>query len=252
LTARRSAVIGAVILAVGAAGLLFVSVVDDRGTVSGHVYSCGSSYGVTVACNPGNPIAHTSLLFETVDGRHSFLTETDSSGAYSIRIPPGTYTIKHWPERSISVTPRQHVTLDVTSHYLAICLAAQDVVAGPSGSIAVSQLRTGMLVWTLDEAGQRVAAPVVLVRHTRAPIGHLMVSLALADGRVLEASPGHPTWDGRHLGALKTGDTLDGSRIVRIELLPYVGDTWDLLPAGSTGAYWANGVLLESTLRPSP
>jgi hypothetical protein len=65
---------------------------------------------------------------------------------------------------------------------------------------------------------------------------------------MLEASPGHPTSDGRHVGDLKAGDKLDGSRIVRIELLPYVGDTWDLLPAGSTGVYWADGVLLESTL----
>jgi hypothetical protein len=33
------------------------------------------------------------------------------------------------------------------------------------------------------------------------------------------------------------------------ELVPYAGDrTYDLLPAGPTGAYWANGILLSSTL----
>ncbi len=31
--------------------------------------------------------------------------------------------------------------------------------------------------------------------------------------------------------------------------MPYLGDTWDLLPLSSTGEYWANGVLLGSTLR---
>jgi hypothetical protein len=188
------------------------------------------------------------LLFETLDGRHSFPTETDSSGAYSIRIPPGHYKVKDWPVSPISVLPRQHVALDFTSQYLAICLAAQDTIASPSGSIVVSQLTAGTLVWTLDEAGKRVAEPVVVVRHTLAPVGHLMVSLALADGRTLEASPGHPTSDGRRVGALQAGDMLDGSRIVRIGLLPYIGDTWDLLPAGSTGVYWADGVLLASTL----
>ena len=246
--ALRGVVIGAVILALAAAGLLLLNVASDQGTVSGHVYSCGSSYGVTVACNPGRPVAHTGLVFETVDGRHSFPTQTDSSGAYSLRIPPGQYNVKDWQVSPISVLPRQHVVLDLTGHYLAICLAALDTIASPTGSIVVSRLTTGMLVWTLDEAGKRVAKPIVLVRHTRAPVGHLMVNLALADGRTLEASPGHPTSDGRHVGALKAGDLLDGSRIVKIELLPYVGDTWDLLPAGSTGVYWADGVLLESTL----
>lgn len=75
-----------------------------------------------------------------------------------------------------------------------------------------------------------------------------IVLLVLLSGRTLEASPGHPTSDGPHVGALQAGDMLDGSRIVKIELLPYAGDTWDLLPAGSTGVYWADGVLLESTL----
>jgi hypothetical protein len=32
-------------------------------------------------------------------------------------------------------------------------------------------------------------------------------------------------------------------------LVPYAGGrTWDLLPAGATGSYWANGILLASTL----
>lgn len=248
LIALRSVVIGAVILALGAAGLLLLTVASDQGTVSGHVYSCGSAYSVTVACNPGKPVAHIGLVFETPDGRHSFLTQTDSSGAYSIRIPPGQYKVKDWPVSSISVLPRQHVALDLTSHYLAICLAAQDTIASPTGSMVVSQVTTGMLVWTLDEAGKRVEEPVILVRHTRAPVGHLMVRLALADGRTLEASPGHPTSDSRHVGALQAGDMLDGSRIVKIEFMPYVGDTWDLLPAGSTGVYWVDGVLLKSTL----
>jgi hypothetical protein len=51
---------------------------------------------------------------------------------------------------------------------------------------------------------------------------------------------------------LNVGETLDGSRIVRIDRVPYVGDTWDLLPAGPTGVYWAGSIRLKSTLLRSP
>jgi hypothetical protein len=76
-----------------------------------------------------------------------------------------------------------------------------------------------------------------------------MVHLKLADGRELLASPGHRTADGRPLGALSVGDRLDGSTVTQWELVPYAGDrTYDLLPAGPNGTYWANGILLSSTL----
>jgi hypothetical protein len=76
-----------------------------------------------------------------------------------------------------------------------------------------------------------------------------MVHLVLADGRDLLASPGHRTADGRPLGSLAAGDVLDGAKIIRWELVPYSHDrTYDLLPAGPTGSYWANGILLSSTL----
>jgi hypothetical protein len=104
-----------------------------------------------------------------------------------------------------------------------------------------------MLVWTID-AGRRVAAPISVVGHTRAPFGHRVIRVVLADGRAVVASPGHPTADGRRVGDLNLGDVLDGSRVVTTESLPYVGDTWDLLPLSSTGEYWADGVLLGSTM----
>jgi hypothetical protein len=135
-----------------------------------------------------------------------------------------------------------------------ICLAAQDTIATPSGQVLVSQLHAGTIVWTLDAAGQRVAAPLLLVIHTPAPSGHYVVRLTLVDGRVVEASPGHPTADGRLVGGLNVGDTVDGSPVVRVDRVPYLGDTWDLLPAGPTGVYWAGNIRLNSTLlrRPTP
>lgn len=132
-----------------------------------------------------------------------------------------------------------------------ICLAAATLIATPNGPVRVTDIQMGMLVWTAAADGSKIAAPVLAIGSMEVPAGHLMVHLVLADGRELLASPGHRTSDGRLLGALVVGDTLDGSTITRWELVPYSGDrTYDLLPGGPTGWYWANGVLLSSTLAP--
>jgi hypothetical protein len=133
-----------------------------------------------------------------------------------------------------------------------ICLAASTLIATPGGPVRVVDIKVGTLVWTADSDGKRVAAAVIEVGSTKVPAGHLMVNVVLADGRQLLASPGHKTADGRALGSLAAGQILDGSTIKVWELVPYSGDrTYDLLPAGPTGAYWANGVLLSSTLSPA-
>ena len=75
-----------------------------------------------------------------------------------------------------------------------------------------------------------------------------MVHFILSDGRELWASPGHPTADGRRLDDLKVGNLMDGAPVTFIERIPYNGSaTYDILPSGSTGFYWANGILLGST-----
>jgi hypothetical protein len=130
-----------------------------------------------------------------------------------------------------------------------ICLAADDRIATPSGDVLVGALRVGDIVWTADASGARVAAPVLAIGSVQAPAGHTVVRLALADGRVVRASPGHPLADGRRIGEVRAGDVVDGSVVVAAAREPYDGETHDLLPAGPTGTYWANGVRLGSTLR---
>ena len=77
-----------------------------------------------------------------------------------------------------------------------------------------------------------------------------MVHLILSDGRELWVSPSHPTADGRTVGELEGNGTYDRSLVKGTELIPYQEyKTYDLLPAGNTGFYWANGILLASTLR---
>ena len=131
-----------------------------------------------------------------------------------------------------------------------ICLAASVLIATPRGAVRVTEVRVGTIVWTEAAGGGRVAAPVLEVGSMEAPAGHMMVHLVLADGRELLVSPGHRTADGRAAGSLRRGDALDGSTVTTAELVPYAGGkTYDLLPAGGTGFYWANGILLSSTLR---
>ena len=130
-----------------------------------------------------------------------------------------------------------------------ICLSAETRIDTPLGPRAVKDLNVGNLVWTQDAGGRRISASILKVVRVIVPLDHLMVHLELEDGRELWASPGHPTTDGRILADLRLGDVLDGARIVRSELVPYNQPaTYDLLPAGGTGFYWANGILIGSTL----
>ncbi len=131
-----------------------------------------------------------------------------------------------------------------------ICLARGTRIATPSGDVAVEDLGIGDVVWTLSAAGARVAAPLVEIGSTPVPSTHRVVHLLLSDGRTVYVSPGHPTADGRKVGDLVAGNVYDGAIVASAELTPYAGGaTFDVLPTGATGTYWANGVLLGSTLR---
>ena len=130
-----------------------------------------------------------------------------------------------------------------------ICLAASTLIGTPAGQVPVTSLRPGMSVWTLNAAGHRQTGVVLEVGSIPAPAGHEVVHLVLADGRHVWVSPGHPTADGRRVGDLAPGQPFDGSRVLTVDRVPYSGSTYDLLPSGPTGAYWADGVLLVSTLK---
>ncbi len=134
-----------------------------------------------------------------------------------------------------------------------ICLATDTLIDTPNGPVAVQDLRVGMLVWTTDKAGTRVALPLIQISKTVVPATHQVVLLVLSDGRELRVSPGHPTTDGRTVGQLRVGDSLDGAIILSAERVPYTGSaTYDLLPASETGFYWANEILIASTLVGKP
>jgi hypothetical protein len=130
-----------------------------------------------------------------------------------------------------------------------ICLARGTRIATPDGDVAIEDVRVGMRVWSIDEAGHRFVARVAAFGRTPVPATHRVVRLVLDDGRVVRASPGHPLADGRLLGDLGPGDRVDGASVLKATLETYDGGfTFDLLPDGPTGTYIADGVPLGSTL----
>lgn len=130
-----------------------------------------------------------------------------------------------------------------------ICLARGTLIDTPRGPVPVEEFRVGDAVWTADADGRRVEGRVEMVGRARVPAAHPVVHLILDDGRELWASPGHPLADGRRLADVRAGDLVDGARVASVESVAY-GEafTYDLLPSGPTGLYWANGILLGSTL----
>jgi hypothetical protein len=129
-----------------------------------------------------------------------------------------------------------------------ICLAAGTRIDTPHGAVPVEQLQPGDLVWTMNAAGQRVPGQILRLGSRRVPSNHQVIHIRLGDGSELWASPGHPAANGQRLGEVKLNDLIDGAPVILVESLPYMGTTYDLLPSGDTGFYWANGILMGSTL----
>lgn len=131
-----------------------------------------------------------------------------------------------------------------------VCLSKDTMIDTPLGAVAVQDVRVGSPVWTTSVSGARIPGFVGYVGKTPVPPTHMMVHLTLDDGRTVLVSPGHPTSDGRTVGELATGDAYDSARVATATRVTYnEGFTYDLLPSGQSGFYWANGILLDSTLR---
>ncbi|MDQ3007627.1 MAG: Hint domain-containing protein [Chloroflexota bacterium] len=180
-----------------------------------------------------------AIYFEMIGDTYQFQIQTGSEGQQGSFI---TGSIDG--NGSIEVQQR-----DSSFPNCPICLAAGTLINTPQGLKAVESLHVGDSVWTVNEAGERVSGTILKIGSVRVPATHQIVHVVLHDARELWASPRHPTADGRRLGDLKTGDLLDGARITQLELIPYdQSATYDLLPSGSTGFYWANGILMGSTI----
>jgi hypothetical protein len=132
--------------------------------------------------------------------------------------------------------------------YCPTCASPDTRIATPSGDRPIAELREGDFVYSVEHDAI-VAVPVVRVKRT--PVhGHHVIRVRLVSGETLEISAGHPTADGRTFGSLKAGERMDALHTVAsVASVPYLDDaTYDILPASSTGTYFAAGVEIGSTL----
>jgi hypothetical protein len=180
-----------------------------------------------------------AIYFELTGDQYQFQIQTGSEGQQG-------FTIKATIDGNGVITVQERSSSFPTC---PICLAAGTLIDTPRGAVHVEDLRAGDLVWTSNEAGEKVSAIILKVGSVRVPVTHQIIHVRLSDGRELRASPGHPTADGRALGSFKVGEILDSAQVILIERLQYEGTTtYDLLPSGDTGFYWANGILVGGTL----
>jgi predicted lipoprotein with Yx(FWY)xxD motif len=149
------------------------------------------------------------------------------------------------PSGSVIKTPAKKIPSEPGTY----CLSVTARIATPGGPVQVDQVKRGMVVWSTDRRGHRIRVKVLKVHRTHVPLDHMMVRLRLADGRKLLVSLGHPLPDEKPVASLTAGQRFEGSRVLSADRVRYGRPyTYDLLPAGPTHRYFADGVLLASTL----
>lgn len=128
-----------------------------------------------------------------------------------------------------------------------ICNSPDTLIATPNGERAIADLKVGDLVYSINHGAIEIA-PIALT-HSVKTVNHVIRRVTLSNGNVLKISGAHPTADGRVFAQLNSGDRLFGQLIVDAQWEAYRFErTYDILPESSTGAYFAHGVLIGSTL----
>jgi hypothetical protein len=171
-----------------------------------------------------------------------------ATAGYTFTIRTGQNQGKAY-QGTISAMGVVKVTNETTSfNTCPICLAAGTLIDPPSGLLPVEELHKDMVIYRVDSAGKKIKGVISATASVPAPSSFKISTITLNDGRIVSASPGHPAASGRAIGGLEVGDALDGGIVVSVTYEFYTGSTFDILPLGGTGLYWANGILLKSTL----
>lgn len=130
------------------------------------------------------------------------------------------------------------------------CLPGYVIIDTPNGQTPIKNLKVEDFIWTTNTFnGHKIKSKIT--QKCRRPVSqdYKIVHFMVSDGRELFASAYHPTIDGKPVISLRKGQLFDGSLVSSITIIPYKGKyTYDILPEGDTGGYWANNILLGSTL----
>ncbi|MEM6802570.1 MAG: hypothetical protein AAF696_14270 [Bacteroidota bacterium] len=130
-----------------------------------------------------------------------------------------------------------------------LCLSPETMIATPEGERKVSTMKVGDAVLSQNLAGEIEFQELLHLRKNPSPLNHKILHLCLEDGRQIHLSPNHPAINYRPIEKWEIGEYYDGSQISGKVILPYTESyTWDILPAGKTGLYKANGIWMGSTL----
>jgi hypothetical protein len=203
----------------------------------------------TVSVQPSGPSANA--VFVQFSGMYAMFS-------YAINnVPLGNQTLKAHDNttcspdqmKNLNVVPGSNMGPTFTFAMCSICLSGDTLIDTPAGDARITELKPGITVWTLDATGLRVPGLVLRTQRIPVPAGSVTVHLMLSDVREAFVSAPHPLTDGRTVGELAIGDWLDGARVTKAESVAYDQPAkYDLLVAGDTSAYWANGIPMNSTM----
>ncbi|MBX3063283.1 MAG: hypothetical protein KF726_09930 [Anaerolineae bacterium] len=142
------------------------------------------------------------------------------------------------------------------SYQCPTCLTRSTQIDTPTGPKSVEFIQIGDEVWSAYSNGEKFVAKVIHIFRT--PVeDHRVVRIGVNNGVFLEVSGGHPLPNGQTVQSLTLNTSLIssspspfGASVTSLETVAYDGNlTYDILPEGETGFYFANGILLASTLK---
>lgn len=144
---------------------------------------------------------------------------------------------------------RNDGTLFRGGHNFCRCLPAATLISTSLGAHAVSELKVNDLVWSYNSNNEKILVPIKKMNIQAIPKGYQMIELLLSDGRKLTVSPLHPDRYGCPLDELQAGDFFNESKVISKSIVVYNKPyTYDLLPDSETRLYFANDILVGSTL----
>ena len=176
------------------------------------------------------------IYFYESNNSRNLLNGKCKKGYVDYGIPLGCITVQQNEECAKTLCP--------------ICLSSKTKIATNNGQKVVTELKTGDLVWSQDKSGNRVLVPIQATSNRQVPLGTKLLAFTLADGRHILISPSHPTSSGELFSDIRVGQLLDGVKVDKITNVDYNdGYTYDILPRSDAGTYWANDILVGSTLK---
>ncbi len=126
-----------------------------------------------------------------------------------------------------------------------LCLSPDTRIKTPGIQKRIADIKVGDKV--ISENGEIVKVKKIVRVEAKK---HKILQVTFNDTTVLEVSPGHPIGDGEEFNDLKVGRYLDGRMVIKIKKVPYYYQyTYDILPDSKSGKYYANGILVGSTLK---